>query len=158
MKPKTTASGGPTTKAAQSTPKADATDGPRSEKEVRATSVVSEIDLCKTSGLSPPTKICSACNIEKIESEFYKKGNRRDSQCIECCLKKKKGQRLRAKSKKERRSKTKVLDLSNYEVQEKHLAKTTYPQDHFNDLLRSYVLDLVLGLFKEIQNGQSKTE
>lgn len=97
-------------------------------------------------------KVCTKCHGKFPLTDFYSKGLRRgsedirrDSQCIHCCLKLKKDRRAKAKSKSQRRSKTKVIELNNYKIQESYSETPSISKNHLVDILRSYILESVLG-------------
>ena len=97
-------------------------------------------------------KVCTGCAQSLPVSAYYSKGLRRDAECIVCVLKKKKERRIKARSKRERRKKTKVLEMSDLKIQEIVNDKTTVPQEQFTELLRAYVFELALNICKERKN------
>lgn len=88
--------------------------------------------------------ICTHCKCEKPLSAFHKKGRRHDSWCKSCRSVEKKNRYLQKKKKLLQQSKTRVLNLDNFTVDETILTEPTINHEQFEAMLENFVLDLLL--------------
>jgi len=96
---------------------------------------------------SASLKQCFTCGVNKSPQDYYSKGNRADSTCKICVLRKKKKSYKKKKAKSNLvqavRKISKVLTFENDQVEEKQSEAISIDPKHLENLLRQFVFDSI---------------
>jgi hypothetical protein len=157
MKLKTAVWDDRTTTVPQSSPKADATEGLRKEKNELLLQEQVETNAALLSWNSVPQIICTKCKQSRDETDFHRnknKKNGRESHCRECISTGKatayQAKVRRQRELEQRRKRTNVLEVNQFEVVEIY-------QPFEKDSIESIIMDFIEAvLCQKIQNSDPK--